>query len=352
MLKGDLWIPSRTLLLVLTVACDMTVSARNPQPDERRAILSSLSRLTAAANARDAAAVQLVTIDRFLAYGESWLFNRRGYARWAERFDDLTGVEIATLTRVIELVTEDVAITSGFFRTLNKKEGDLAGDFHCTLLKRDNQWLVASVHFAPSRFEPPYRHQPKAHPSSKPTGQWTTLFDGKSLDAFTSMDGSPPAGVWTIEGGSTLRLTPQQGVDRGLRTRDTFRSFELEWEWKLEAKGNSGLKYLNFYLTRGDAAGHEYQMADDEGDPGAKRNPFERSGALYEQVPPSKSVVRPVGEFNQSRILVRDRHAEHWLNGEKVVEYELSSSPFDSPIVLQHHGQNGWFRNIRIRRLD
>jgi len=331
----------------------MTVSARNPQPDERRAILSSLSRLTAAVNARDAAAVQLITIDRFVAYGESWWFDRRGHARWAERFDDLTGVEIATLTRVVELVTEDVAITSGFFRTLNKKDGDLAGDFHCTLLKRDNQWLVASVRFAPSRFEPPYRSQPKAHPSSsKPTGQWSTLFDGKSLDAFTSMDGAPPAGVWTVEGESTLRLTPRQGVDQGLRTRDTFRSFELEWEWRLDAKGNSGLKYLNFYLTRGDGAGHEYQMADDEGDPGARRNPLERSGALYEQLAPSKNVVRPIGEFNQSRIVVRGRHAEHWLNGEKVVEYELSSSPFESPIVLQHHGQNGWFRNIRIRRLD
>ena len=326
---------------------------RAPSLAERTAILGALNALTEAANRRDAAAVQAVTASGFYAFGESWLFGRNGYPRFAERRDDLTGVQIATLTREVTLLTDDVAQTGGFFRTLHMPGAELAGDFHCTLIRLESKWLVASVRFAPSRFDPPYRFFAQPHPSSRPVGEWITLFNGTSLDAFTSMDGSPASReVWSMEEGSILRLTPKPGKGQGLRTRDTFRSFELEWEWKLGPAGNSGLKYRNYYLTGADAGGHEYQMVDNEGDPGAKRNPLERAAALYEQIAASKDAARPIGEFNQSRVIVEGRHAEHWLNGEKVVEYDFNSDPFDSPILIQYHGQSAWFRNIRIRRLD
>jgi hypothetical protein len=139
---------------------------------------------------------------------------------------------------------------------------------------------------------------------------------------------------------------------QGLLTKDTYTSFELEFDWKVASKGNSGIKYRLFYLTDGDAAGYEYQLADDTGDPGAIRSPSERSGALYGVLPPMKSVVKPAGEFNHSVLVVRGRHCEHWLNGEKVVDYETQLGPIESPILLQHHGSDVWFRNIRIRRLQ
>ena len=82
------------------------------------------------------------------------------------------------------------------------------------------------------------------------------------------------------------------------------------------------------------------------------QHPVERSGALSNQITPSKSAVRAVGEFNDTVIVVRGRHCEHWLNGEKVVEYETESGPLEGPILIQHHGAEAWFLNIRIKRLD
>jgi len=72
---------------------------------------------------------------------------------------------------------------------------------------------------------------------------------------------------------------------------------------------------------------------------------------LYNQIAPSKSAVKPVGQFNHSVLIVRGRHYEHWLNGEKVVEYETESGPLEGPIFFQNHGTEAWFRDIRIRRL-
>ena len=143
-----------------------------------------------------------------------------------------------------------------------------------------------------------------------------------------------------------------KSTDGGIRTRETFKSFEFEFEWKVPPKGNSGVKYRIFYLTRTDAAGSEYQVSDDSGDRGAIEHPTQRAGALYNQIAPGKAVAKPLGEFNQSKIVVRGRRTEHWLNGENVVEYETESNPLESPILLQNHGTEIWYRNLRIRRLD
>jgi hypothetical protein len=98
----------------------------------------------------------------------------------------------------------------------------------------------------------------------------------------------------------------------------------------------------------GDAAGFEYQVADDEGDAGALRDPRQRSGAFYGVTPISRSAARPAGAWNESRIVVSKERVEHWLNGEKVAETGVDVS-FPSPIALQHHNSEVRFRKMRIR---
>jgi hypothetical protein len=120
------------------------------------------------------------------------------------------------------------------------------------------------------------------------------------------------------------------------------------------------------------ALGFEYQVLDDDLHPDARIGPNRTAGALYDLVPPIPGKpLRPVGTFNEARIIFRDGHGEHWLNGVQVVAYDLASAAFDSAfgvskytpiegfaeqrtghIVLQDHGDDVWFRNIRIREIS
>ncbi len=88
-----------------------------------------------------------------------------------------------------------------------------------------------------------------AHTPPGPDG-WVSLFDGKSMDAFVNTDGGPVSNSWTIEDGS-LKSVAKTSPNSGVRTRETYRSFEMRFEWKVPPKGNSGVKYRLFYLTRG-----------------------------------------------------------------------------------------------------
>src|SRR5438093_13408932 len=99
------------------------------------------------------------------------------------------------------------------------------------------------------------------------------------------------------------------------------------------------------------AISFEYQIADDDGDPGAKLDPRQRSGALYGITAAPESPAKPLGEWNESRILVTADHVEHWLNGTPTARYPVDV-PFTSPISLQHHNSEVRFRNLRIRALD
>jgi hypothetical protein len=253
------------------------------------------------------------------------------------------------------MIASDVALAEGFFRTIQWPGGiDPAGSLMVVMVKQDGRWLAAAARFGLYRFSDGSTFPVKPAEARRAAGKdgWIRLFDGKSLDAFTGTGDDPVSGCWKVEDG-LLTIDPGSGApNRGIRTKDTFRSFELRFDWKVPPKGNSGVKYRLFYLHRGDAAGHEYQLADDAGDPGAVRNAAERSGSLYNQIPPSKSVVKPAGEWNSSAIIVRGHRCEHWLNGEKVVEYETNSRPLDGPLVFQNHQTRAWFRNVLVRRLD
>jgi hypothetical protein len=135
--------------------------------------------------------------------------------------------------------------------------------------------------------------------------------------------------------------------------------------------GNSGLKYF-ILESRKDALGHEYQMIDDEREPDAKKAGGKRVTASFYDVlaPTTHPTVKPSGEINASRILVKGNHVEHWLNGVKVLEYECGSKAVKAAVaaskfkttagfgdkvkghlLLQDHHSEVWFRNLRIREL-
>ena len=197
---------------------------------------------------------------------------------------------------------------------------------------------------------------------------WTILFDGERV---TGLRGYKEVGFpnsWEIVDG-TLKTIPGYGVD--LISVDVYNNFELELEWKVPEGGNSGIFY--FATEEGDyiwQSAPEMQVLDDKKHSDGK-NTLTSAGALYAMIAPTKSVVNPVGEFNQVRIKVKDNHVEHWLNGTKVVEYEYQSdamwdlvakSKFNTmPLFAKasegHIGIQGdhgeiWYRNIRIRKLN
>ncbi len=211
--------------------------------------------------------------------------------------------------------------------------------------------------------------KPAAAASSSAT-KWTVLFDGSSTDALRGFKRPDfPDGSWVIENGALKAVGGADRVD--LVTREKYSDFELELEWKVSPAGNSGF----FYRVSEQGAqvwhtGPEVQVLDDARHADGK-DPRTAAGSLYALLAPNEQKkLKPVGEFNHARLLVKGNHAEHWLNGAKVLEYEIGSpnlqeliaeSKFkDLPnfmeeplgyIAFQHHGDDIWFRNIRIRRL-
>ena len=151
-----------------------------------------------------------------------------------------------------------------------------------------------------------------------------------------------------------------------IRTVDTFDSFEFEFDWKLLKEGNSGVKYLigkvdewtNKAGRQARARGLEYQLADDTNDDAAS-DPRRVAGSLYSLIAPTPRIRPKIGEFNHSRLVVHGSHVEHWLNGTKVVAFEITlpevqkliGPDHHSPISLQNHSSETWFRNLKIRAL-
>jgi len=346
----------KTLLL----ACCITALAQTsradvhaPTPREQEEIQDSIHKLVVAVNNRDAAQIQASTAAWFdAAYPGSFLVTR---SRMLDLIKQPGGkLEIATLARMVRMFSNDVAMADGFYRTMGLDSGDSAGRISITVIRdAEKGWRAAAVRFIPHTFNNPDFLRIETLRGKQPDGEWISLFDGHSLDLFATPGGmAVPQTAWNVTADGLLRAMPGRGPGfPGIRTRETFASFELEFEWKMPPKGNSGIKYRLFYMSARDGAGHEYQICDDAGDPGAAQHAVERSGSLYNQIAPAKAVVKPVGEFNHSRIVVRGRQVEHWLNGEKVVSYTTESSPLEGPILLQHHTTEAWFRNMRIRRL-
>jgi len=205
-------------------------------------------------------------------------------------------------------------------------------------------------------------------PEEKAAG-WQLLFNGTSLDGWRGyrLSGLPETG-WEIKDG--LLKTVPKAKGRELITVRKYTDFEFSWEWKIAPAGNNGIKY---FVTeeRPAAPGHEYQMIDDERNEDGKVGPQRTTASFYDVLPPSTDKpTRPAGDWNQSRVLVRGDHVEHWLNGKKVLEYELGServkaglakskfrsfpdfgSKIPGHIMLTYHNDECWFRNVKIREI-
>jgi hypothetical protein len=202
---------------------------------------------------------------------------------------------------------------------------------------------------------------------------WILLFDGHSLDGWRGYKRADAADSrWKAIDG-TLTTPPDNGRDthgqRDIISKDTYEQFELVFDWKIAQGGNSGVKYF-ILEDRDSAIGHEYQLIDDERHADAKVGPHRQTAAFYDVLPASERPVKPAGEWNTTRIVVRGQTVEHWLNGKKVLQYELNSPALNAAIekskfkgmerfgkrqngyiLLQDHGDQVWFRNIKIRRL-
>lgn len=203
----------------------------------------------------------------------------------------------------------------------------------------------------------------------KQTG-WRLLFDGKSLKGWRTYNKqTPPSTGWKVEDGLLKKVGGQRGGD--IITEDQFGDFEFSWEWKISKAGNNGVKYL-VTEQRPSAPGHEYQMIDDTGHPDGKLGAKRQTAAFYDVLPPATDKpLKPVGEWNHSRIIIQGNSVEHWLNGAKVLTYELgreatktalTASKFKNApafgskirghIMLTDHQDECSFRNLKIRATE
>ncbi len=194
-----------------------------------------------------------------------------------------------------------------------------------------------------------------------------SLFDGKSMAGWSGLDGKAPGAGWSVEN-DTLHLN---GTPGGMLLSDKeYTSFELEWEWKVESGGNNGVKYWVTKVGGKEWLGIEYQMIDDQKHPDGLKGGSHTTASIYDiKEPVAGKLLKPVGEWNSSRVVVKDGKIEHWLNGALASEADtttddwkqrIAASKFKSKvgfapgkghIMLTDHGDEAWFRNIRIKEL-
>ncbi|QDU95806.1 3-keto-disaccharide hydrolase [Lignipirellula cremea] len=201
-----------------------------------------------------------------------------------------------------------------------------------------------------------------AAPARFKVGEPVSLFDGKTLDGWVTEDGKPVTQGWKVEDGTIHR----DGRGGNIFYEQEVGDFELQFEWKIVAGGNNGVKYrVRKYGNR--MLGCEYQILGDSPRKLSKGS----TGSLYALYEPSeKAVPHPVGEWNTAKIVAHGPIIEHWMNGEKIVEADLESEEWRtrlaqskfSPhadfarnsqgrIMLTEHGSKVWFRNLVLTPL-
>lgn len=227
--------------------------------------------------------------------------------------------------------------------------------------------LFLSLSFAASAFA---AEPPNTLTTDEKAAGWKLLFDGATTTGWRAVDKETfPDLSWAVVDG-TLKRTGEDKVKRDIVTIEEFENFELEWDWKIAVAGNSGVKYnLVGNLI---ALGCEFQLLDDAKHPdGISGGPTHQAGALYDLIAPAEGKqLNPPGEWNHCRLLVSGNHVEQWMNGKKLVEFELGSEALKtlvakskyqgavgfgektkSPILLQDHGDEVAFRSLKIRVL-
>ena len=201
---------------------------------------------------------------------------------------------------------------------------------------------------------------------------WKLLFDGKSLENFHAFKSDKTPEKWEIEGDAIFFNPKGEGEGGDIVTNDIYEDFELNLEWKIYNCGNSGIffnvieddKYCCTWQT-----GPEMQILDNTCHPDTKYSTH-RAGDLYDMIECSHVTVKPAKQWNKIRLISKDQKYEFWLNGYKVVEFEMGNEKWtemiadskfkDMPdfglsksghIALQDHGDRVWFRNIKIKPL-
>lgn len=204
---------------------------------------------------------------------------------------------------------------------------------------------------------------------------WKLLFDGRTTSGWRGFksEGMPPG--WKVIEGALVRVSGGaggKGAGGGddLVTADEYENFELALEWKVVSGGNSGILYrVKEDVETSWHSAPEMQVLDNS--KYGKRDRRQVAGACYDLYAPAKEVARPAGEWNRVRILADGNRIEHWLNGERILRYELGSEDWKRRIArskfknmpgfarnakghvcLQDHSQKVGFRNIKIRVLD
>jgi hypothetical protein len=208
---------------------------------------------------------------------------------------------------------------------------------------------------------------------------WELLFDGSTLNGWKRYNQDSIGPLWTVDNGAIKcdgeGLTEGTANNGGsLVTIKQFGNFDLTFEWKVSPGGNSGVLYhvVEKPEYKYDfETGPEYQVMDDGGWKGDPLKPAQKAGSNYDMyAAPDTKKLNPVGEWNTSRIVYNNGHVEHWLNGEKVVEFEEGDPEFQDlykkskwveypgwnkfkkgSIALQDHGAPVYFRNLKIKAL-
>lgn len=206
--------------------------------------------------------------------------------------------------------------------------------------------------------------------------KWEILFNGKDLSQWRqAYKDSIPTSGWSVENNT---LSVQKGRKGGdILTRESYQNFELVFDFKLTEAANSGIKYHvnaieNTQSKKTSMMGIEYQIIDDYNHPEIKDSPNSAmsTGAAYLLYPPIGKKLKPAGEWNTGKIIVKGNYVEHWLNGIKIVSYFKGTDDFDARvgktkfkdypeyaksntgyIMLTDHGDQVYFRNIKVRRL-
>ena len=195
---------------------------------------------------------------------------------------------------------------------------------------------------------------------------WRLLFNGSSLEGWRGYQTETPPTGWGAKAGELTR----EGAGGDLMTVEQYGDFEMRFDWKVTANGNSGVIYRIATTEQYPwQTGPEFQVLHNAGHADGK-NPITSAGSNYAVNPPVKDVTKPVGEWNEARLIARGKHVEHWLNGVKVVAYEIGSADWDTRvkaskfaklanygrmprghIALQDHGDVVAYRNLKIRPL-